>query len=72
MSVEYDLSHIQACKGMIGACDPYLEKQIEFRHGHSLSVMPGIFADLGSVHFFCLDGGAHPEVCLAEFEHALA
>jgi len=24
------------------------------------------------VHFFCLDGGAHPEVCLAEFEHALA
>jgi hypothetical protein len=72
ISIEYNVSHIEAAKEMIRARASFLERYVEYRHGHSLSVLPEISADLRTVHFFSLDGGAHPEVCLEEFEYALA
>lgn len=71
VSIEYDLSHIDASRVLIQKWNPGLSGFIEYRHGHSLSVLPEVLTDLDQVHFFYLDGGAHPEVCLAEFEKAM-
>jgi len=67
-SIEYDQSHIEACKNIMEARNSSLNKQIEYRQGHSLSILPEILADFNMFHFVFLDGGAHPEVCLSEFE----
>jgi predicted O-methyltransferase YrrM len=72
VSIECDPSHIVTCKELIDEYDPTLTKHIEYRQGYSLAVLPKVLAELGSVHLFSLDGGGHPEVCLGEFELALA
>ncbi|MFC1714997.1 O-methyltransferase [Candidatus Poribacteria bacterium] len=72
ISIENDESHIKACREIIHKRDPSLGEQIDYRHGHSLSVLPKVVEDLSLIHFYYLDGGAHPEVCLAEFEIAMA
>lgn len=71
VSIDYDLSHIDASRVLIQKWNPSISGFIEYRQGHSLSVLPEVLADLHQVHFFYLDGGAHPEVCLAEFEQAM-
>jgi len=68
VSIEYDQNHIEACKKIIQTRNSSLNKQVEYRHGHSLSILPEVFDDFNVVHFVFLDGGAHPEVCLVEFE----
>jgi hypothetical protein len=70
VSIEYDQGHIEASKAIIAKRKASLSQQIDYRHGHSLGVLPAVLADMGQVHLFSLDGGAHPEVCLAEFEQA--
>jgi hypothetical protein len=70
ISIEYDQEHITSCQAIITRLNADLSQQIEYRHGHSLSLLPTVLADLGKIHLFSLDGGAHPEVCLAEFEHS--
>ena len=72
VSIDYDLSHIDASRVLIQKWNSSLSDFIEYRHGHSLSILPEVLKDLDQVHFFYLDGGAHPEVCLSEFEHAMA
>jgi hypothetical protein len=47
---------------------PELSDYVEYYHGHSLAMLPQALNRLGTVHFVSLDGGAHPEVCLVEFE----
>lgn len=71
VSIDYDLDHINASKVLIQNRNSYLSSVIEYRHGPSLSVLPEVLTDLNKVHFFYLDGGAHPEVCLVEFEQAM-
>ena len=71
VSIDYDLSHIDASRVLIQKWNSSLSDFIEYRHGHSLSILPEVLKDLDQVHFFYLDGGAHPEVCLSEFEHAM-
>ena len=68
VSIEYDQDHIEACKNIIQTRNSSLNKQIEYRHGHSLTILPEVLADFNVVHFVFQDGGAHPEVCLVEFE----
>jgi predicted O-methyltransferase YrrM len=71
ISVDWDQAHIDACQQIIRRRNPSLNGAIDYRLGHSLSLLPGILADLGTVHFALLDGGEHPEVCLAEFEQVV-
>jgi hypothetical protein len=70
ISLEYDQEHIRACKEIFSRLNPDLLDQVEFHHGHSLSVLPKVLNQLEVVHYFNLDGGAHPEVCINEFEMA--
>jgi predicted O-methyltransferase YrrM len=70
ISIEYDQGHIEASQAIIAKRKASLSQQIDYRHGHSLEVLPGALTEMGQVHLFCLDGGAHPEVCLVEFEQA--
>lgn len=72
VSIEYAADHIEASKKIIETKDSSLKNQIEYKHGHSLSILPEVLSDFGKVHFFSLDGGAHPEVCLHEFEISTA
>lgn len=68
IAIDNDPSHIESCQNLLRARNPRLLDFVEFRLGNSLDVLPGAIADLGQVHFYSLDGGAHPEVCLEEFE----
>jgi predicted O-methyltransferase YrrM len=68
ISIDCDPAHIDACKAIIRKRNAALIEMVEFREGHSLSLLPQVLAELGTVHFALLDGGEHPEVCLAEFE----
>ncbi len=72
VSIEYDASHIRAAQSIIARKSPSLIEQVEFCEGHSLKILPGILEDMEKVHFAFLDGGAHPEVCLCEFELTLS
>jgi hypothetical protein len=72
ISIEYDPTHIQASRAIIERLNPKLHDYIDYREGHSLHQLPPALADLGHVHFASLDGGAHPEVCLVEFEQTMA
>lgn len=71
VSIEYEPNHIDASKEVLQKRHPSLDSFVEYRQGHSLSVLPDVLADLRTVHFFYFDGGGHPEVCLAEFEQAV-
>lgn len=68
VSIEYDRSHIDASKEILQRRAPDLIDHVEYYHGHSLAMLPQVLEHMGSVHFASLDGGAHPEVCLVEFE----
>lgn len=68
ISIEYDQNHIDSCKKILGKRAPHLLDKIEFYCGHSLAMLPPILEDLETVNFVSQDGGAHPEVCLQEFE----
>ena len=68
ISIDWDPAHIESCKTIMRKRNATLVKAVEFREGHSLSLLPQVLAELGVVHFALLDGGEHPEVCLAEFE----
>jgi predicted O-methyltransferase YrrM len=72
VSIDYDLDHIEACRKLIAARNPALCSRVELRHGHSVSLLPEILDNFQTLHFALLDGGAHPEVCLVEFEQAIA
>lgn len=71
VSIDYDLDHINASKALIQNWNSHLSKVVEYRHGPSLSVLTEVLTDLNKVHFVYLDGGAHPEICLFEFEQAM-
>jgi Methyltransferase domain len=68
ISIEYNQENIKACKEIFNRLNRELINLVEFHHGHSLSVLPKVLDDLHYVHYFNLDGGAHPEVCINEFE----
>ena len=68
VSIEYDQNHIDAARMILGG----EAAMVTFRCGHSLALLPDAISELGQVDFFLLDGGAHPEVCLHEFELAKA
>jgi hypothetical protein len=70
VSIEYDGSHIEASREIVNRHNASLSEQIEYRHGHSLCILPEALAECHPVHLVYLDGGAHPEVCLVEFELA--
>lgn len=72
VSIDYDLEHIEACRRLIALRHPALSSNVEFRHGHSVTLLPAVLAKLQTVHFALLDGGAHPEICLIEFEQTIA
>ncbi len=69
-SIDIEAEHIETCKSIIKKRNPSVLDVVEFRQGHSLHCLQEIIAEQRSVHFFYLDGGAHPEVCLWEFETA--
>jgi len=71
VSIDWDQEHIEAARAIIRRRNPALEHWVEHRRGHSLSVLPDVLADVGTVHLALLDGGEHPEVCLVEFEETL-
>jgi len=68
ISIEIESEHIKACKTIINKLNSSLYRFIDLKQGHSLSILKGILPGLEKVHFFLLDGGAHPEVCLEEFD----
>ncbi len=68
ISIDWDPEHIEACRAIMRKRNAALVEAVEFREGHSLRFLPPVLAELGTVHFALLDGGEHPEVCLAEFE----
>jgi len=68
ISIEYDQNHIDSCKEILRKHAPQLINNIEFHCGHSLAVLPPLLEDLKAIHLVIQDGGAHPEVCLQEFE----
>ncbi len=67
-SLEYDQSHIDVCKEILSRESPNLLEIIDFRHGHSLTSLAELLPQVDQLDFCFLDGGAHPEVCLHEFE----
>jgi hypothetical protein len=71
VSIEYNSDHIAAAKKLMKRHDADLLRTVEFQKGHSLSVLPDECARMRVVDFALIDGGAHPEVCLAEFEAIL-
>lgn len=71
VSVDLDQDHIKASSAIIQRHNPALMRWVEYRHGHSLRVLPKLLAEFGTVHVALLDGSEHPEVCLVEFEETL-
>ena len=71
ISIEYDADHAQSAQVMLRRMDPGLDHCVDLRVGHSLVELPPALETLGQVDFALLDGGAHPEVCLQEFELVL-
>jgi predicted O-methyltransferase YrrM len=72
VSIEYDPGHVEAAQQMIRQMAPDLLDTIDFSCGHSLKVLPAVLGNIPHVDFAFLDGGAHPEVCLQEFELVLS
>ena len=68
ISIEYDKTHVDAAQRILERREPDLLDVVEFRVGHSLALLPAALDELGSIDLASLDGGAHPEVCLQEFE----
>lgn len=71
ISIEYDQTHIDAAVEIIRETAPDLLSKIRFFLGNSLVRLPEALQELQQVDFAFLDGGAHPEVCLQEFEMVL-
>lgn len=71
ISIEYDPEHVDAAKLMLLEIAADLLSEVDFLCGHSLSMLPKAFEQMPSLDFALLDGGAHPEVCLQEFEMVL-
>lgn len=69
-SVDIDEEHIKTCKKLIRRRNPAVLEKIEFRQGYSVHQLPEIINEIKNAHLFYLDGGAHPEACLYEFEIA--
>lgn len=72
ISIEYDAEHVAAGRAIFERRAPHLLPRVSYRTGHSLAELPPALDELGALHFASLDGGAHPEVCLHEFELTLA
>jgi hypothetical protein len=72
ISIEYDATHVDAARAILARYPAEFARTVEFRCGHSLALLPPALAELGGLDFASLDGGAHPEVCLQEFELACA
>lgn len=71
-SVDSDPTHIEGAKRMLEALGEGLTEAVEFEEGFSLAVLCRMSAaEQPMVDFVFLDGGAHPEICLQEFEWAL-
>ena len=68
ISIDADREHIESCKRLLWKFDPELIPLVEFRCAESTGALPEILKEMGEVHLALLDGGAHPEVCLKEFE----
>jgi len=68
ISIEYDQTHVHAARRILARQNPDVQHIVEFRVGHSLAHLPSAIQELGAIDFASLDGGAHPEVCLHEFE----
>jgi len=71
ISIDNDQKHINLSIQMLQKLEPSLLNEIRFYCGHSLEILPKILEELGFIDFALLDGGAHPEVCLREFEIVL-
>jgi hypothetical protein len=68
VSIDYESQHIDAAHNLLREYDESLLKSVEFLNGHSLELLPSVLEEMGEIHFAFLDGGAHPEICLKEFE----
>lgn len=68
VSIDYDPGHIDAARELLKKRGDGLADRVEFLRGHTMRVLPSLLEELGEVHFALLDGGAHPEICLREFE----
>jgi hypothetical protein len=71
VSIDMDPQHIENCKQIINEQNPRLASYIEYRQGPSLKLLPLVLSEIRTIHCFLQDGGAHPEVCLVEFEIAM-
>jgi predicted O-methyltransferase YrrM len=68
VTIDWDPEHLASCHAIVNKRNPSLNGVIEYREGHSLALLPSVLKEIGTVQFALLDGGEHPEVCLAEFE----
>jgi len=70
ISVEYNQAHIQLAKSIISDIDEKFIESIDFRCGASFEILQDnkIINKNTPLDFVFLDGGAHPEICLKEFE----
>jgi SAM-dependent methyltransferase len=68
VSIDYNPEHIEACRAFFKKYDESLTDTVELLCGPSLDILPPVLEEMGEVHFAFLDGGAHPEICLREFE----
>ena len=71
VSIDNDQKHINSSIQMLQRLDSSLLTEIRFCCNYSLEILPEILQDLKFIDFVLLDGGAHPEVCLREFEIVL-
>lgn len=68
ISIEYDPEHIAAAKEILTRRDASLLDIVEFVCGNSVVMLPEALEKVKPIDFALLDGGAHPEICLQEFE----
>ena len=71
-SIDLEASHIASAENMLKHMDSNLLKFVDFHCGQSLKSLPKILENTNKLDFVFLDGGAHPIVCLKEFELAAA
>jgi hypothetical protein len=71
ISIDNDQKHINSSIQMLQRLDSGLLSEICFHCDNSLEILPEVLQDLEFIDFVLLDGGAHPEVCLREFEIVL-
>ncbi len=71
-SIECSAEHIRNAKSILKYLDESLLDHVDFVHGMSFRELPKLLEKDGPIDFAFIDGGAHPEICLREFEMVLS